>query len=92
MEEGLGYWGIMVFASPPFLGTPRPSNEGHVVYLGPPLLLARKWIHGATKYLVELVKERIESNDTTVFKQERCERIREQIVRDHLSEAQQIWM
>ena len=58
-----------MLASPPVLDTPRPSNDGHVVDLGSPPLLAREWTHRATKYLAELVKERIENYGTTVFKQ-----------------------
>ena len=87
MDEGLEFLGTMVLASPILLGTPRPSNDGHVVGLGSPPFLARKWTHGATKYLVKLVKERIESYGTTVFKQQHWERIREKIVKDHPSEA-----
>ena len=67
MEEGLGFLGTMVFASPLVLGTPRPSDNGRVVGLQSPPLLAREWIHEATGYLVELVKERIESYGTTFF-------------------------
>jgi hypothetical protein len=79
MEGGLGFSGTMVLASPPILGTPRSSNDRNVVGLGSPPLLAREWIHGATKYLVELVKERIESYGTMVFKQQYWERIRAQV-------------
>ena len=87
MEEGLGFLGTMVLALPPILGTPGPSNDGNVVGLGSPLLLAREWTHGATKFLVELVKQRIESYGTAVFKQQHWERIREQVTNDHPSEA-----
>ena len=66
MEEGLGFLGTMVLASPPILGTPGPSNDRNVVGLGSPPLLAREWTHGAMKYLVELVKERIETYGTAV--------------------------
>jgi hypothetical protein len=91
MEEGLGFMGSMVLASPPILGTPGSSNDGGVVNLGSPPLLAREWTHGATKYLVELVKERIESYGTTVFKQQHWERIREQVIKDHPNEAWRTW-
>jgi hypothetical protein len=46
MKEGLGFLGIMMFASPPVLGTPGPSNDGHIVGLGSPPLLAREWTNG----------------------------------------------
>jgi hypothetical protein len=87
MKEELRYFGTMVLASPPVLGTLGPSNDGHVVCLGSSPLLAREWTHEATKYLIKLVKERIESYDTTIFKQQYWERIREQVVRDHPSKA-----
>ena len=83
--------GTMVLASPPILGAPGPSNDGHVAGLGSPPLLAREWTHGATKFLVELVKERIESYGTAVFKQQHWERIREQVIKDHPSEARRSW-
>jgi hypothetical protein len=91
MEEGLGFLGTMVLASPPILGTPGPSNDGHVVGLGSPPLLAREWTHGTTKYLVELVKERIETYGTAGFKQQHWERIREQVIKDHPIEARRSW-
>ena len=87
MEEGLGFLGTMVLASPPVLGTPGPSNDDHIVGSGSPPLLAREWTHRATQYLVELVKEHIESYGTTIFKQQHWERIREQVVKYHPSEA-----
>jgi len=40
---------------------------------------------------MEFVKERIESCSTTVFKQQHWERIREQVIKDHLSEVRQTW-
>ena len=58
----------MLIASPPILGAPGLSNDGHVAGLELLPLLAREWTHGATKYLVELVKECIESYGTAVFK------------------------
>ena len=61
--------------------------HNHVVGLGSPPLLARKWTHEATKYLVELVKERIKGYGTTVFKQQYWEKIREQVVKDHPREV-----
>jgi hypothetical protein len=81
----------MVLASPPILGTPGSSNDGNVVDLGSPPFLAREWTHRGTKYLVELVKERIESYGTTVFKQQHWKRFREEVIKDHPSEAQQTW-
>jgi hypothetical protein len=91
MKEGLGFLGSMVLASLPILGTPRSSNDGNIVGLGSPPLLAREWSHGATKYLVELVKERIESYGTTVFKQQHWEKIRKQVIKDHSSSARRTW-
>ena len=91
MEEGLGFLGTMVLASPPILGAPGPSNDGHVAALGSPPLLPREWTHGATKYLVELVKERIESYGTAVFKKQHWERIWEHVIKDHPSEARRTW-
>ena len=38
-------------------------------------LPAREWTHGATKFLMELVKEMIESFGTMVFKQQNREKI-----------------
>jgi hypothetical protein len=63
-----------VLASPPILVTRGPSNDGYIVNLGSPPLLAREWIHGATKYIVDLVIERIESYGTTVFELQHWER------------------
>ena len=83
--------GFMVFASPSVLGTLGPSTDGHVVGLGSPPLLPREWIRGATKNVMELVKERIESYGIIVFKQQHWERIREHVVRDHPSEARRTW-
>ena len=91
MKEGLGFLGTMVLASLLILGTPRPSNDGNVVSLRSPPLLAREWAHEATKYLVELVKEHIESYGTAVFKQQHWERIQEQVIKDHPSEARRTW-
>ena len=45
-----------------------PSSNGHVVGLGSPPLLVREWTHEATKYLIELVKEKLDSYGTSVFK------------------------
>jgi hypothetical protein len=70
MKEGLRFLRTMVLASPPVLGTPRPSNDGHVMGLESSPFLTREWTHGATKYLVELVKEHIESYGTTIVKQQ----------------------
>ena len=81
MEEGLGFLGTMVLRSPPIFGAPKASNDRHVTSLGSPPLLARKWIHRATKYSVELVKDRIESYSTTVFKQQYWECIREHVIK-----------
>jgi hypothetical protein len=68
-------------------GHSRTFNNGHVVALGSSPLLAREWTHGATKYIVKLVKECIESYGTMVFKQQHWERIREHVIKDHPSEA-----
>ena len=76
----------MVLASPLILGASGSSNDGHVAGLGFSPLLTRKWTHKATKYSVELVKDSIESYGTAVFKQQHCERIREQVIKDYLSE------
>ena len=57
-----------MLASPPVLGTPKSSNDRHVVGLRSPPLLAREWTHGATKYLIELVNEHIESYSATIYK------------------------
>lgn len=81
----------MVLASPPILGVPEPSNDGHVAGLGSPPLLAREWTHGATKYLVKLLKEHIKNYGTAVFKQQQWKRIREHVIKDHPSEARCIW-
>ena len=79
----------MVFASPPIMCIPKPLNNGHVAGLGSQSLLTRKWIHEATKYLVELAMEHIENYGTAIFKQQHWERIREQVTTDHPSVAQQ---
>ena len=65
----------MMLAEPPILGTPGPSSDGNIVDLGSPPLLAREWTHRATKYLVELVKEHIETYGTAVYKQQHWEQI-----------------
>ena len=83
MEEGLGFLGTMVLAS--------LQDLQLMSTLGSPPLLVREWIHEATKYLIELVKERIEDYGTIVFKQQHWERIREQLVRDHLSKVRRAW-
>ena len=81
----------MILVSPSILGAPGPSKDGHVAVLGSPPLLAREWTNGATKYLVELVNERIESYVTAVFKHQHWERIREQVIKDHPNEARCTW-
>ena len=64
----MGYLGKIVLASPPILGTPSLHTDDEISGLGSSSLSAREWTHGATKFLIELVKERIESFGTTVFK------------------------
>lgn len=81
----------MVLASPPIFGTPASSTDGQIVDLGSPLFSAKEWIHVATKYLIELVKERIESYAIIVFKQQHWESIREHVVRDRPSETKRTW-
>lgn len=61
IKEELGFWGTMVLASPLILDTPAPSTNGQIV--GLELLLAKKWTHVATKYLVDLVKKKIKSHN-----------------------------
>ena len=46
----------------------------------------------STKFLIELMKERIESYETTIFKQKHWKRIREQVVRYHPSKARRTWI
>lgn len=58
----------MILASSPILGTPTLSTGGKNMGLGSPSLLARKWTHVAIKYLIKLIKDRIESYDNTIFK------------------------
>ena len=87
----MDYLGKMILASPPILGTPSLPNNDEISGLGSSSLPAREWTHGATKFLIELVKERIESFGTTVFKQQNWERIREQILKEHPNEGRRTW-
>ena len=90
MKEGLGFLGTMIIASPPRLGTPPPSISD-VAIVGATLSLpSREWTQVSTKFLIELVKERIESYETNIFKQKHWERIREQVIKDHPSKARRI--
>jgi hypothetical protein len=91
MEEGMGYLGKIVLASPPILGTPSLPTDDEIAGLGSTSFPAREWTHSATKFLIELVKERIESFGTTMFKQQNWERIKEQILKEHPSEARRTW-
>ena len=90
MEEGLGFLGTITLTPPPVLGVLTPTN-GHIVGLESPPLLAKEWTHVAIKYLIEFMKERIESYGTNVFKQQHWERIIEQAMRDYHAEARRIW-
>ena len=87
MEEGLGFLRTMIIASPPYLGTPPPSTSDVAIVEATPSLPSREWTQASTKFLIELVNERIESYETNVFKEKHGERIREQIIKDHPSEA-----
>jgi hypothetical protein len=91
MEEGMGYLGKIVLASPLILGTPSLPTDDEISPLGSSSLPAREWTHSATKFLIELVRERIESFGTTVFKQQNWEKIREQILKEHPNEARRTW-
>jgi hypothetical protein len=91
MEEGMGYLGKIVLASPPILGTPSLLTNDEISGLGFSSLSARECTHGATKFFIELVKERIESFSTMVFKQQNRERIKEQILKEHPNEAGRTW-
>ena len=92
MEEGLGFLGTMIIASPPCLGTPPPSTSDVAIVGATPSLPSREWTQASTKFLIELVKERIESYGTNVFKQKHWERIREQVIKDHSSKARRTWI
>ena len=88
----MGYLGNIVFASPPILGTPSLPTDSKITVLGSSPLPAREWTHGATKFLIELVKEMNESFGTTLFKQQNWERIREQILKEYPNEARRTWI
>ena len=81
MEEGIGFLGKIVFALPPILGTPSLPTDNKITGLGSLSLPAREWTHGATKFLIELVKDKIESFGTIMFKQQNWEKIREKILK-----------
>ena len=87
----MSYLGNLVLAFPPTLGIPPLPTDNEVTGLGSSPLPVREWTHSATKFLIELVKERIESFSTTVFKQQNWERIREQILKDYPNEARRTW-
>ena len=92
MAEGLGFLGTMIIASPLRLGTPTPNTSDVAIMGATPPFPSREWTQAFTKFLIELVKERIESNGTNVFKQKHWERIREQVIKDHPSEARRTWI
>ena len=76
----------MIDASPPNLGTLALTSYVTIVKATPPLV-SKEWTQVATKYLIQLVKERIESYKITIYKQKYWKRIREQVVKDHSSET-----
>ena len=92
MEEGLGFLGTMIIASPPHLSTPPPSTSDVAIVGATSFLPSREWTQASTKSLIELVKERIESYGTNIFKQKHWKRIREQVVKDHPTEARRTWI
>jgi len=53
MEEGMGYLGKIILASPQILGTPSLPTYDKIAGLGSSSLLAREWTYGATKFLIE---------------------------------------
>ena len=92
MEEGLDLLGTMIIAYPLHLDTPPPSTSDVAIVGATPPFPSREWIQASTKFLIELVKERIESYGTNVFKQKHCKRIRKQIIKDHPSKARRTWI
>ena len=84
--------GTTIIASPPRLGTPPPSTSDVAIVGATPSLPSREWTQASTKFLIELVKEIIKSYATNVFKQKHWERIREQVIKDHPSEARRTWI
>ena len=82
----------MIIASPPRLDTPPPSTSDVAIVGASPSLPSREWTQASTKSLIELVKKRIESYGTNVFKQKYWERIREQVVKDHPTKARRTWI
>ena len=91
IEEGLGFLETMIIASPSRLDISPPSTSNVTIVRATPSLPSREWTQASTKSLIELVKERIESYETNIFKQKHWERIREQVVKDYLSEARRTW-
>ena len=83
----MDYLGNLILTSPPILGTPSLLTDSEIMGLGSSSLPAREWTHDATKFLIELVKERIECFGTMVFKQQNWEKIRKQILKEYLNEA-----
>ena len=94
MDERLGFLGTMIIASPPRLNTPPPSTSDVAIVRATPPLPSREWTQASTKFLINLVKERIESYEvsTNAFKQKHWERIREQVIKDHPSEVRRTWI
>jgi hypothetical protein len=56
------------------------SRDAREVGEAPPLV-SREWIEGATKYLLELVKEKIETYGSSLFQQKHWMRIGEQLMK-----------
>lgn len=74
---------------PTILGTPSLLTDDKISGLDSSSLSAREWIHGTIKFLIALVKEMIESFDTTVFNQQNWKKIREKILKEHSNNAWQ---
>lgn len=66
----MGYLEKIVLTSTPILGTPSLPTDSEIIGLGSSFLPAREWTDGATKFLIKLVKEMIESFGIMVFKQQ----------------------
>jgi hypothetical protein len=96
MEQGLGFLGNMFIASPLGFSTPPPplpflNKDVRVVGEALPLI-SSEWTQGTTKCLLELVKEKIDTNGFSLFQQKYLMRIREQLVRNHLSKEKKTWL
>lgn len=68
------------------------SINDESAFLGSSCLSIIEWNYVATKFLIELVKDMIESFDKAVFKQQNWKNIREQILKEHQSEAIRTWI